>query len=183
MTGRDRVTPARSPIVRPATILFGGILLITGCTSGATDTPTISNNGSSSPTASTTPYPGTAPPPPSDEATVRPVPEASDASQASAILAAENLTTAFGRPDLTYTDWINGLYPHLTQAGAAAYEDTDPALIPVTHTTGPGLVLPGSTELALTIQVPTNAGPYNVSLTRPNDNANWLADRIRPAGA
>ncbi|MFI8634241.1 hypothetical protein ACIGEP_16790 [Microbacterium sp. NPDC077663] len=122
------------------------------------------------------------PTPPADTgATVAPVPEAESGSQAAAIDAATAALTAYAQPELPYQEWINGLYPYLTQAGAAAYEDTDPARIPVRKVTGPGVILPASTEVALIVQLPTDAGNYNVSLSRPNAVAAWLADRIRPA--
>ena len=123
----------------------------------------------------------TNPTPPVDNATADPVPEAGTDSQAAAIDTAEKAVAAFARPDLSYDEWINGLYPYLTQAGAAAYEDTDPARVPVRQVTGAGAILPASTEVALIVQVPTDAGPYNVSLSRPSPDAAWLADRIRPA--
>jgi len=122
------------------------------------------------------------PTPPADTgATVAPVPEAESDSQAAAIAAATAALTAYAQPDLPYQEWINGLYPYLTQTGAAAYEDTDPARIPVRKVTGQGIILPASTEVALIVQLPTDAGDYNVSLSRPNADAAWLADRIRPA--
>jgi hypothetical protein len=117
----------------------------------------------------------------SDNATVVPVPKADATSQSDAIAAAERTITAFARPQLPYEQWIADLYPLLTQNGAAAHEDTDPSIIPAHTLTGPGTVLPRSTDLALIVQVPTDAGSYNVSLSRPTTTAPWLADQIRPA--
>lgn len=152
-------------------------LALAGCVNGAADpSPT---QPTSSP--SVTPTSPINPTPPVDDATADPVPEAGTESQAAAITAAEEAVAAFGRPDLNYDEWINGLYPHLTQAGAAAYEGTDPARVPVRQVTGAGTILPASTEVALIVQVPTDAGPYNVSLSRTSPDAAWLADRIRPA--
>lgn len=152
-------------------------LTLAGCVNTAGGPATPAPSGSPTVT-STTPA---NPTPPVDNATADPVPEAGTDSQAAAIATAEKAVAAFARPDLSYDEWINGLYPYLTQAGAAAYEDTDPARVPVRHVTGPGTILPASTEVALIVQVPTDAGPYNVSLSRPSPDAAWLADRIRPA--
>ena len=110
-----------------------------------------------------------------------PIPEAAEASQTSAIAAAENVMVAFGQPQLPYQAWIDGLYPLMSQAGAAAFQGTDPQNVPVHQVTGAGTLLEGSTEVALIVQVPTDAGPYNVSLSRPTSEAPWLADWIRPA--
>lgn len=154
------------------------VLTLAGCVAPSGGTADPSNAPSGSPTVtSTNPV---NPSPPVDDATVEPVPEAGEDSQATAIAAAEKAVTAFARPDLPYQQWIDGLYPYLTQTGAAAYEDTDPTRIPVHQVTGAGTILPASTEVALIVQVPTDAGPYNVSLSRPNDQSAWLADRIRP---
>ncbi|MFL2002064.1 hypothetical protein [Microbacterium sp. A1-JK] len=155
-------------------------LTLAGCVgSGDGPAPAVSLTGLSP--ASPTPTNPVNPSPPFDDETVAPVPEAAEDSQSAAITAAERAVTAFARPDLGYDEWIAGLYPYLTQTGAAAYEDTDPANVPVRQVTGAGTILPASTEVALIVQVPTDAGLYNVSLSRPSTDAPWLADRIRPA--
>lgn len=162
-----------------AAIPLAAFLTLTGCSTGN------ATGDTAPPPASPSSAVGTDvnPMPPADDATVAPVPEAGEDSRAAALEAAQNAVTAFGRPDLAYQEWINGLYPFLTQTGAVAYEGTDPVNVPVHQVTGTGQILDGSTDVALIVQVPTDAGPYNVSLTRPDDQAPWLADRIRPAGA
>jgi hypothetical protein len=165
-----------------ALVTLAALLTLSGCVAG---TNTSDNSPLPSTSATDTPRltdgPNTEPP--EDDATVVPVPEAAGTSQEAAIAAAENAVAAFGRPDLPYQEWINGLYPLMTQTGAAAYEGTDPQNVPVHQVTGAGSILDGSTEVALIVQVPTDAGTYNVSLSRASADAPWLADRIRPAGA
>lgn len=161
-----------------AAIPLVAALVLAGCVNSNDPGPSLSP--SSSPTVTST-SPANPTPPVDMGATADPVPEAGTDSQEAAIDTAEKAVTAFARPDLSYDEWINGLYPYLTQTGAAAYEDTDPALVPVRQVTGAGRILPASTEVALIVQVPTDAGPYNVSLSRPSPDAPWLADRIRPA--
>ncbi|MGC5225137.1 hypothetical protein ACPW96_21420 [Micromonospora sp. DT81.3] len=163
-----------NPLSR-AVLAVGIALTLTSCATAEPAAPAPSG----SPTATAT-NPAN-PTPPVDDATPAPVAEAGDDSQSAAIEVAENAVAAFGRPDLPYEQWIAGLYPFLTQSGAAAYEGTDPMNVPVHAVTGPGAVLPASTEVALIVVVPTDAGPYNVSLSRPEPAAPWLADRIRPA--
>lgn len=165
-----------------AVVPLAALLMLSGCVAGTTSSdntpaPTTSATGAPPPTG------GSNPGPLADDATVIPVPEAASSSQQAAIAAAENIVVVFGRPDLPYRDWIDGLYPLMTQAGAAAYEDTDPRNVPVHQVTGPATILDGSTEVALVVRVPTDAGSYNVSLSRTGADAPWLADRIRPAGA
>lgn len=110
-----------------------------------------------------------------------PIPEAETSSQSDAITAAETVMTTFGQPTLDASTWMNNLYPLLTQTGAAAYEGTDPAQVPVQQVTGAGTIVEGSTDVALIVQIPTDAGLYNVSLSRTGPSMPWLADRIRPA--
>jgi hypothetical protein len=163
-----------------AVLPLAALLTLSGCvadTSHNTPLPSTSATGTPRPTD------GPNPTPPEDDATMVPVPGAAGTSQEAAITAAENAVAAFGRPDLPYQEWINGLYPLMTQTGAAAYEGTDPQNVPVRQVTGAGMILEGSTEVALIVQVPTDAGTYNVSLSRSSADAPWLADRIRPAGA
>lgn len=105
---------------------------------------------------------------------------ADEKSIAAAVTVAEKLMTAFARPDVDETTWINGLYPYLTQAAGTAYAGTIPAKVPVNEVTGPGSVVDGATEYALLVTVPTNSGPYVVSLTRQAPTDAWLADRLTP---
>jgi hypothetical protein len=120
---------------------------------------------------------------PHDAGEVAQAPEADRESQAAALDAATLALETFARTDLDYDTWWAELLPMLTEQAGVAYEGTDPAEIPVHKVTGPGVVLEGSTEVSLIVQLPTDAGPYNVTLTRPSAAAAWLADRIRPANA
>ncbi|NQX37100.1 hypothetical protein [Herbiconiux sp. VKM Ac-2851] len=154
-------------------------LALTGCVADPVDNTRSTSTITAAPNASTSPNPT----PPVDDATVIPVPEAGDDSQKSALTAAEKVVATFAQPTLDPETWMNNLYPLMSQAGAAAYEGTDPAKVPVHQVTGAGKILDGSTEVALIVEVPTDAGPYNVSLSRTGPDAPWLADRIRPAQA
>lgn len=162
-----------------ATVAVAVLLTLSGCV----DTTPLSSSSADGSKLAAAPTRGPNPTPPEDDATVAPVPEAAAASQTAAITAAEKAVTAFGQPGIPYRAWIDGLYPLLTQGGAAAYEGTDPVNVPVHQVTGTGMIQDGSTEFALIVQVPTDAGLYNVSLSRTSPTAPWLTDRIRPAGA
>jgi hypothetical protein len=118
-----------------------------------------------------------------DDGPNAPTPSTADStSQAVAVKLAEKFMTAFARPLLDATTWINALYPMLTQQGAAAYGDTDPANVPVHQVTGSGTVVDGATAYALLVRVPTDIGTYVVSLTRKASTDRWLVDRITPPG-
>lgn len=105
---------------------------------------------------------------------------ADEQSTAAAVTVAENLMTAFARPDLDEATWMDGLYPYLTQTAGTVYAGTDPAKVPVSEVTGSGSVVEGATAYALLVTVPTNIGPYVVSLTRQDPADPWLADRVTP---
>lgn len=118
---------------------------------------------------------------PSDDATVIPVPEAGTDTQTEAVTKAVTVVVTFGQPTLDADTWLVQMTPLLSPSGYEAYTGTDPALIPVTRVTGAGRVLPASTDVALIVEIPTDAGAYNVTLTRGDVQAPWLAERIRPA--
>lgn len=125
--------------------------------------------------------PSTAPTAPVDAGEVTAAPEASGDSQQKAIVAATKVMQTFAQPQLSANKWWAQMLPLLSQQGGVAYEGTDPSQIPAHQVTGPGTVLPSSTEVSLIVQLPTDAGLYNITLTRPGASAPWLADRIRPA--
>ena len=125
--------------------------------------------------------PSTAPTAPVDAGEVTAAPEAAGDSQQKAITAATKVMQTFAQPQLSADKWWAQMLPLLSQQGGVAYEGTDPSQIPAHQVTGAGTVLPGSTEVSLIVQLPTDAGLYNITLTRPDASAPWLADRIRPA--
>ncbi len=153
----------------------GLALLLAGC---------VPSSPEPNPTTAPTPdnsLPSTAPTQPFDDGEVTPAPEAGAASQEDAIAAATKVMEAFARPPLNADEWWRAMLPLLSQQGAHAYEGTDPAEIPATTVSGAGQILEGSTEVLLIVQVPTDAGPYNIILTRPDASSPWLTERIRPA--
>ena len=120
---------------------------------------------------------------PADDAVVEIPAEAGPATEQAAIAAALAGLTAYAQPDLDADAWMEGMYPHLTQQGAEAYLGTDPGRIPVRQVISAGTVLEGSTEVALIVQFETDAGIYNVSMSRAGSEAPWLAARLQPVGS
>jgi len=151
-------------------IAAAAIIALTGCVPagpvGPTPAPTL---------------PSTSPTETIDDGEVIDAPTADPDSQSSAVATAEAAVAAYARPDLSPAAWYDGLLPHLSQRGADAYLGTDPSTIPATRVTGDGTVLEGSTEVLLIVTVPTDAGTYNVTMTRSDATRPWLAERIRPA--
>jgi hypothetical protein len=154
-------------------------LLLTGCAPqlSPVSTPIATFPDGTTKTPRSTPTDGL------DDGPNGPTPTPADAtSQAAAAKLAEKFMTAFARPQLDATTWMNALYPMLTQQGAAAYEGTDPANVPAHRVTGSGSVVDGATDFALLVTVPTDIGTYAVSLTRKAPTDPWLVDRITPPG-
>ena len=118
-----------------------------------------------------------------DDATAQPAPEASEGAQDSAVTAAEKVVRTYAQPDLSPDEWAQQMTPLLSQSGAVAYEGQDPTTIPATKVTGRGKIVDGATDVALNVLVPTDAGEYNVALSRSGDSATWLANEIRPTSA
>lgn len=133
------------------------------------------------PTGTAAPLPSTGPTNPVDDGEVVLPPEASADSSAAALEAAALAMSTFAQPELSADEWWRQMLPLLSQAAAIAYEGTDPAQIPAHQVTGPGRIIDGSTEVSLIVEVPTDVGPYNVTLIRSDPDSSWLADRIRPA--
>jgi hypothetical protein len=159
-------------------LLMAAALALTGCSGAHADgtlprAPLASASSTSSNEPSSTPsvY---------DDATAQPAPEASEGAQDSAVTAAEKVVRTYAQPNLSPDAWAQQMTPLLSQSGAVAYEGQDPTTIPATKVTGKGKIVDGATDVALNVLVPTDAGEYNVALSRSGDSAPWLANEIRP---
>lgn len=113
--------------------------------------------------------------------TDRPVPVWDEASRNAAVDAAHIAMAAFAHPDLDHDAWWAGLEPLLTQQAALDYAYVDPANVPATAVTGPATVVEETSAYVATVEVPTDAGPYSIVLTRQDAAAPWLTARITPA--
>ena len=172
-------------------VAIGGValaaaLVLVGCTGqdeGPTPTPTVTSSASP-----TMPDLDQFTPPPSglvDEDTgetvePQPVPEWDEASRVAVVDAAEAAMTAFARPDLDYDPWWAGVEPLLTPEAAEDYAYVDPANIPVREVTGEGFIVNDASAYVATVEVPTDAGRYQLVLNRKNADAPWLVSRITP---
>lgn len=169
----------RAAALLPLTLVAA--LTLSACTTSSDPEET---GPTAAPDMSTAPAPSmTSTPPVSDtDESPEPAPTPTGDSTADAIDVADKLMTAYARPTLSATEWMNGVTPYLSQRGAAAYEGTDPSQVPVTEVTGKGTVQPAATTYALNVAVPTNKGTYVVALTRPDATSPWLADCILVPG-
>lgn len=167
----------RSAVAIPVAI--AAAILLAGCSGNAADDQQLDPALSASSTPSAEP---TSTPTVYDDATAQPAPDASEGSQDSAVTAAEKVVSVYAQPTLTADEWAQQMTPLLSQSGAVAYEGQDPTTIPATRVTGDGTIVDGATDVALNVLVPTDAGEYNVALSRTGDGAPWLANEIRPTG-
>jgi hypothetical protein len=161
-------------------LVMAATLALAGCSGGGAQIqPSRDQQSSAPPTSSTEPSPT---PSVYDDATAQPAPEASDSAEDSAVAAAEKVVRTYAQPKLSADAWARQMTPLLSQSGAVAYEGQDPTTIPATKVTGRGKIVDGATDVALNVLVPTDAGEYDVALSRSGDNTPWLANEVRPVG-
>lgn len=159
-------------------LVLAATFVLAGCSGNGpneqlptTRTPAAASSSSTEPTPTPSVY---------DDGTAQPAPKASQGAQNSAVTAAEKVVRTYAQPKLSPDAWAQQMTPLLSQSGAVAYEGQDPTTIPATKVTGSGKIVDGATDVALNVLVPTDAGEYNVALSRSGDSAPWLANEIRP---
>ena len=87
---------------------------------------------------------------------------------------------AFARPGLDYDTWWAELTPLLTQQAQQDYAYVDPANVPASAVTGPGVLVDERSAYVADVEVPTDAGTYTLVLTRTDAAAPWLTSRFTP---
>jgi len=107
-------------------------------------------------------------------------PEDDPAAATDSIAAAVAAVTAYCRPSVSKGEWIAALSPLLTDAGAVAYNTVNPATVPCTSVTGDASVRDGDNAYVFRVNVPTDAGVYEVYVTRPATSAPWRVERMAP---
>ena len=87
----------------------------------------------------------------------------------------------------TFTDhradadsWWADLEPALSAQAAADYAGTDPAAVPARAVTGTAVLVDDSSAYLASVEVPTDAGAYEVLLSRAGAGAPWLVERLTP---
>jgi hypothetical protein len=163
---------------RPAYLVIVATALLTlgGC--GAS--PSVTTTGRPTPSGVTSPAVSPTSARPGDSSTqqsqsTRPL---SPAAASAAAKTATAVMSFYARPSANAQAWIEGLGPYLSQDAAAAFADTDPATIPAHQVTGTAQVLSASTAGGALIDVPTDAGTYQLLLLK--SGSGWLVDQITP---
>jgi len=163
---------------RPVALATSAVVLVTLSACSAPPSAT----GTAQPTQSTAASSATsqAQPLPRDNSTQQSQPAQAlpPAAASEAATTSATAMTLYARPSLDAQTWIDGLDPYLTQGAAAAFAGTDPSTIPAHHVTGSGQILPASTAEGALIDVPTDAGTYQLLLLK--NGSGWLVDQITP---
>jgi hypothetical protein len=178
--------------VRVVGVLALGAMLtvpLAGCTDAQAPTAPAPT---AAPTVTATPAPVAppAPPPVSDggtpmesdlgEDTSAPVPVWDDASRKEARTLAQDVMTAYARPDAPQEQWWAEFSKHLSGQAAYDYQWVDPASIPARAVTGPATITAEPSVYLAELTVPTDAGTYGVLLSRTDGPSPWQVERITP---
>ncbi|MBL5975503.1 MAG: hypothetical protein D3X82_17635 [Candidatus Leucobacter sulfamidivorax] len=112
----------------------------------------------------------------------RPIPSPSweESDRAAAIVAAETAMRTYARPTITQEEWWAGIEPLLNQQASLDYAYVQPQSIPATKVTGPGSITDDESALVVFVDVPTDAGTYNIILNRDGAGEPWLVARFVP---
>ena len=188
-TARDgRPVAAGAGLVVAAAVLS---TVLAGCAAPGR----ITEESGSSPGAVTTPLsttiPAALPPAPSgvpalldDGSTGTPLPGSTlrldGAARAAAVADAAQVMRLFVRRSVPADRWWRDLVPYLSPQTAQDFRHTDPARVPASRVTGPGVVLTDSVPLVARVSVPTDAGVYLLVLSRTDESPTWDAERITP---
>ena len=158
------------------------VAVLTACSSGGEDPPpTSSTSQVSSTSTQATPTPSG----PNDAQmteTTPPVasPTWDQQARREAITAAEEVLTAFARPDISQGEWWRDLGPMMTPSARQVYNSVDVAEVPVREVKGKGRITDDSSPYLATVEINTDRGKYTVLMARTGQGAPWLAERIEP---
>lgn len=193
----------QGPALRAAIL---SLVLLAGCAapadqhnptpapSSAADTSTRANDPAPIGDEDTTPQPVTIPdldqftPAPTGQidehsgetVTAEPVPTWDTAAQAEALTAATKAMKTFARPHLDYTSWWADFAPLVTPSASESFSYIDPANISPTKVTDDPSVKVATSAYVVTIEVPTDTGPWHIVLTRRMGGAPWLVASMTP---
>ena len=113
-----------------------------------------------------------------------PAPVWDDAARADALAAAQTAMTAFARPDVPADAWWAELRPLLSDGGATAYAFVDQTQVPASRVTGPPALAAGAdprgAPYLARVDVPTDAGTYQLLLVRSAAGDPWAVERLDP---
>lgn len=120
-------------------------------------------------------------------ASSEPAPAVWDATVATAATqAATAALEAFARPagpEVDAAAWWTRLEPLLSTAAAPVYASVDPRLVPYTQVQHVDPALRAGSDLLAAVTATTDAGAYDVLLSRVDGASPWRVERLRPLEA
>lgn len=102
------------------------------------------------------------------------------ASRASATAAATSAMDTFTSHLSDEAAWWRALAPQLSGQAAADYAGTSPAEVPARAVTGKATLVDDASAYLAVVKVPTDAGAYQVMLSRAGAGEPWLVERLTP---
>lgn len=160
-----------------AVLVSAGAMLLIGTTACASSSPDEAPIGT--PSTSTIEPSG-----PNDVDTELPSAPASPtwdaASRTSAVGAATSTMETFTSHLDDEAAWWRSLEPNLSAQAAADYAGVDPAEVPARAVTGEAELVDDSSAYLAVVEVPTDAGAYQVMLSRTGAGEPWLVERLTP---
>ena len=108
------------------------------------------------------------------------VPVWDEAAREEAAARAVGFMTAFGRPTLPADRWLVGIQGLMAPEARDWFAYVDPANVPVTAVTGPADVRDVGSAYLAEVLVPTDAGPYLVTLSRRTGTEPFLVTGAAP---
>ncbi|WP_147915200.1 hypothetical protein [Ruania zhangjianzhongii] len=84
---------------------------------------------------------------------------------------------AFLRTDLSRGDWYAGIRGFLSADAQEKYTTVDPRNVPSTEIVGGAAVVDASSVFLASVEVPTGAGVFAVTLSRSEVGEDWVVER------
>jgi hypothetical protein len=96
--------------------------------------------------------------------------------------AARGALKAFARPaaSVDAAAWWAALQPTLSSAAVPVYSSVDPRLVPYTQVVQVDPAQQAGSDLLASVTATTDAGAYDVLLSRANGASPWLVEQLRP---
>lgn len=155
-----------------ATTLILSAVLVTGCTGQSKETASATSPSSHANEQAHEHF--------EDDHGPIPSPSWDEADRSAAITAAETAMRAFARPTVSQDEWWVEIEPLLNQQASIDYAYVQPQSIPATKVTGAGTITDDESALVVFVDVPTDAGTYNIILNRSGAGEPWLVARFVP---
>jgi hypothetical protein len=178
-----------------ATLTTATLLLLAACSQGGAPAGSPTQTASPSATASASPgasprFPDSAGHSPAPTGLINEdtgqvqedydVPTWDSESRATALNVATRAMRAFARPDVDPETWWSEMEPLLSDQAAMDYAYVYPAAVPARKVTGGAKIVDDASAFVAVVRVPTDVGPYDITISRQNAADQWRVERLTP---